>query len=48
MHEGRTDVVVSVCFSPDGRRLASGSKDTTVYMWAPMQAAAGVGMLGCE
>jgi WD40 repeat protein len=31
--EGHTSYVASVSFSPDGRRLASGSQDSTVVVW---------------
>lgn len=31
--EGHTDVIDSLCFSPDGCFLASGSRDCTVKLW---------------
>ena len=31
--EGHDDEVNSVCFSPDGCRLASGSSDRTLRLW---------------
>jgi ribosome assembly protein 4 len=30
---GHTEAVLSVCFSPDGKMLATGSGDTTVRVW---------------
>jgi WD40 repeat protein len=30
---GHTGLVVSVAFGPDGPRLVSGSRDTTVKVW---------------
>jgi WD40 repeat protein len=32
--KGHTDLLRSVCFSPDGKRLASASKDQTVKVWS--------------
>jgi WD40 repeat protein len=31
--KGHTNIVVSVCFSPDGKRLASSSHDGSVKVW---------------
>ena len=31
--EGQSESVVSLSFSPDGSRLASGSDDSTVRLW---------------
>jgi WD40 repeat protein len=33
--EGHTDIVWGVTFSPDGKLLASGSRDQTVKLWRP-------------
>ena len=30
---GHTDYVFTVAFSPDGKTLASGSKDNTIKLW---------------
>ena len=31
--KGHTDMVISVAFSPDGKRIVSGSGDQTVKVW---------------
>ena len=31
--KGHTDMVNSVAFSPDGRRIVSGSRDNTLKVW---------------
>ncbi len=31
--KGHTDAVLSVCWSPDGKRVASGSRDGTIILW---------------
>jgi WD40 repeat protein len=31
--KGHTGLLRSVCFSPDGKRIASASKDQTVKVW---------------
>ena len=31
--QGHTDVVENVAWSPDGKRIASGSADKTVQVW---------------
>uniref|UniRef100_A0A672SCT4 Notchless protein homolog 1 n=1 Tax=Sinocyclocheilus grahami TaxID=75366 RepID=A0A672SCT4_SINGR len=34
--EGHTEAVISVAFSPTGKYLASGSGDTTIFLWDPI------------
>jgi WD40 repeat protein len=31
--KGHSDYVISVAFSPDGKTLASGSRDNTIILW---------------
>ena len=31
--EGHTDYITSLCFSPDGTRIVSGSKDSLAIIW---------------
>ncbi|KAG6329572.1 hypothetical protein ID866_9516 [Astraeus odoratus] len=31
--KGHTDIVTSVAFSPDGKRIVSASQDTTMHLW---------------
>jgi WD40 repeat protein len=33
LQTGHSDTVYSICFSPDGRLLASGSRDKTIKLW---------------
>ena len=33
MLKGRSDVVTSVAFSPDGKKIVSGSYDDTIRVW---------------
>ena len=37
---GHTDKVKSVCFSPDGTKIASGSSDKTIKIWNPQDGGA--------
>lgn len=32
--ESHTDCVNTVCFSPDGKELASGASDTKILIWS--------------
>jgi WD40 repeat protein len=43
---GHSDVVRSVCFSPDGSRIVSGSDDRTVCIWNALKGACEVTMKG--
>lgn len=31
--EGHNNWVITVCYSPDGKNIASGGKDNTVRIW---------------
>ena len=33
MLKGHSDVVTSVAFSPDGKKIVSGSEDMTIRVW---------------
>ena len=43
---GHSDYVRSVCFSPDGSRIVSGSDDKTVRIWNAVTGACEVTMEG--
>jgi WD40 repeat protein len=43
---GHSEPVTSVCFSPDGTRIVSGSNDKTVRIWNAVTGACEVTMEG--